>query len=93
MGYPLVSTGAAVPCLQSAGDALVKQEIPHFLLGQSLWEAATRHWDLGPGLEPPTAATSREQRVATDPWASPSVTIQHKSCNFIASLRPDGSFS
>lgn len=70
------ASGAAVPRLHNTGVALVKQQIPHFLVGQSPWEAATKHGDLGPGLEPPTAATSREQRVAIDPGASPLVTKQ-----------------
>lgn len=70
------ASGAAVPRLHNAGVALVKQQISYFLPGQPPWEAAMRHWDLGPGLELPTAATSREQEVATDSRASPSVTKQ-----------------
>lgn len=65
------ASGVSVPCLHNAGDALVKQFPPGT---DSVGGSNEALW---PGLEPPTTATSREQRVATDPRASPLVTKQH----------------
>lgn len=64
-------SGVAVPCLHNAGGALVKQFPPG---ADSVGGSNEALW---PGLEPPTAPTPREQRVATDPRASPLVTKQH----------------
>lgn len=67
------ASGAVVSCLHNAGVVLVKLQISHFLLRQSLWESAMRNRDLGPGLELPLAATSREQGFLNKVRASPLV--------------------
>ena len=105
-GAPYQSVGTfysapALLCLWRCSAALTqcwsypgKATNPPFPPGTVCVEAATRHCDLGPGLEPPTAATSKEQGVATNPRASPLVTKQHGAWyGPIASLHPYRSFS